>query len=519
MKTRWIFLSILGLALQACSTSSDGTSTGGASGQAGSSGGALETGGTKAAAGMTGAGGTKVAVTGGATESGGVIAASGGAGGASETGGAIDTGGTGDLGGTTVEDTGTTSGGAGSTGTTGGGGTNVAGGTTKSGGNSGSAGATVAGGTKAGGSSGSGGAVAGGTKAGGSSGSGGAPATGGTAATGGTTASTPTGGTVTFAGCSTPAPAGSPVALHGQLKVVGNKLQDQSGNPVQLKGVSAFWLNWENPKYAESKAAMQYMRDNWKMMALRAPLGTSASGGYTTSAANKTALQARMDTITQNAIALGVYVILDWHSGSAQNEQATSIEFFTGMAQKYGACPNVIYEDYNEPVNVTWAQIKPYHTAVVAAIRAVDPDNLIIMGTPNWSQDVDKAAADPVTGTNLLYTLHFYSCSHSASLRAKGDTAMSKGVALFITEFGATPADGGVSPNNKVCEAEANLWFTWMTTNDISGTAWKLAAGKDSSNYFTTAPPVDGPFPDSVLNQTNGTSPGHGQFIVNWMRQ
>jgi endoglucanase len=309
------------------------------------------------------------------------------------------------------------------------------------------------------------------------------------------------------------------VALHGQLKVVGNKLQDQSGNPVQLKGVSAFWLNWENPKYAESKAAMQYMRDNWKMMALRAPLGTSASGGYTTSAANKTALQARMDTITQNAIALGVYVILDWHSGSAQNEQAVSIEFFTGMAQKYGACPNVIYEDYNEPVNVTWAQIKPYHTAVVAAIRAVDPENLIIMGTPNWSQDVDKAAADPVTGTNLLYTLHFYSCSHSASLRAKGDTAMSKGVALFITEFGATPASGGVAPDNRVCEAEANLWFTWMQTNDIGGTAWKLAAGKDSSNYFTTAPPVDGPFPDSTLSQTNGASPGHGQFIVNWMRQ
>jgi endoglucanase len=311
------------------------------------------------------------------------------------------------------------------------------------------------------------------------------------------------------------------VALHGQLKVVGTKLQDQSGNPVQLKGVSSYWLNWEGTKYAESKSAMQYMRDNWKMMALRAALGTGASGGYTTSDANKTALQARMDTIVQNALALGVYVILDWHSGSAykEPEQTASITFFTEMAKKYGACPNVIYEDYNEPTGVTWAQIKPYHTAVVAAIRAVDPDNLIIMGTPNWSQDVDKAAADPVSGTNLLYTLHFYSCSHSQSLRSKGDTAMSKGAALFITEFGATPASGGVAPDNRVCEAEANLWFAWMQTNDISGTAWKLAPGKDSSNYFSTAQPVDGPFPDSVLSQTNGASPGHGQFIVNWMRQ
>jgi endoglucanase len=311
------------------------------------------------------------------------------------------------------------------------------------------------------------------------------------------------------------------VALHGQLKVVGTKIQDQSGNPVQLKGVSSYWLNWEGTKYAESKSAMQYMRDNWKMMALRAALGTGASGGYTTSDANKTALQARMDTIVQNAQELGVYVILDWHSGSAyqEPEQTASVTFFTEMAKKYGACPNVLYEDFNEPVNVQWATIKPYHQKVVDAIRAVDPDNLIIMGTPTWSQDVDKAAADPVTGTNLLYTLHFYSCSHSQSLRTKGDTAMSKGAALFITEFGATPADGGVSPNNKVCEAEANLWFAWMQTNGISGTAWKLAPGRDSSNYFSTAPPVDGPFPDSTLSQTNGASPGHGQFIVNWMRQ
>ena len=98
---------------------------------------------------------------------------------------------------------------------------------------------------------------------------------------------------------------------------------------------------------------------------------------------------------------------------------------------------------------------------------------------------------------------------------------MSKGAALFISEFGLTPADGGVPPNNKVCEPEANLWFDWMATNGISGTAWKLVSGVDSSNIFssTSKPPVDGPFPDSVLSQTTGSSPGHGQVIVNWLRK
>jgi hypothetical protein len=43
----------------------------------------------------------------------------------------------------------------------------------------------------------------------------------------------------------------------------------------------------------------------------------------------------------------------------------------------------------------------------------------------------------------------------------------------------------------------------------------------DSSNIFASdnKPPVDGRFPDSVLSQTNGATPGHGQFIVNWLRQ
>ena len=115
----------------------------------------------------------------------------------------------------------------------------------------------------------------------------------------------------------------------------------------------------------------------------------------------------------------------------------------------------MIYETYNEPTGVTWAQIKPYHEAVVAAIRAVDTDNLIVLGTPNWSQDVDLAAADPVAGTNLLYTLHFYACTHKQSLRDKANKAISMGLPLFVTEFGATPADGGVtkSGDNYVCEA------------------------------------------------------------------
>ena len=173
---------------------------------------------------------------------------------------------------------------------------------------------------------------------------------------------------------------------------------------------------------------------------------------------------------------------------------------------------------------------------MVDAIRTVDPDNLIVLGTPNWSQRVDQAAADPVVGTNLLYTLHWYSCTHGASLRAYADTAIARGVALFVTEYGATFADGGVpSSHDFVCEDESNLWFAWMLKNNVSGVAWKLDRCADSSCILGSTAGVDGPWTDDRLSTDVGGAAytgalgggvsgtalkgGHGLFIVNWLRQ
>jgi len=172
----------------------------------------------------------------------------------------------------------------------------------------------------------------------------------------------------------------------------------------------------------------------------------------------------------------------------------------------------------------------------VEAIRTVDPDNLIVLGTPNWSQRVDVAAADPVVGTNLMYTLHFYACSHGQFLRDFGDKALAAGAALFVTEFGATFADGGVPPNHDyVCEEETDRWFAWMARNNISGAAWKLDACPDTSCLLNSKAGIDGPWTDDKLSSHVGgelytgalqggatgaaTKGGHGLFVVNWLRQ
>ena len=330
------------------------------------------------------------------------------------------------------------------------------------------------------------------------------------------------------------APVGSPVYVHGQLQVDGTMLKDASGNLVQLKGVSSMWLNWESRAFAESKDALLFMRDNWKLSAIRASMGTEASKGYLTSDTNKTAMLAKVETIIQNAIAVGVYVLVDWHTEKAVDQQAESIAFFTALAQKYGNYPNVIWEPYNEPNGYTWEQIKPYHEAVVDAIRAVDPDNIIVMGTPSWSQDVDVAAAAPVSpasGTkNLMYTLHFYACTHKQELRDKANAALTLGLALFVTEFGATPADGGVVSKGDayVCRDSTNEWWDWMSLNSISGVSWKLDQCTDTSCILTSKAPANGPWTDDYLTSdlkntavSTGVTQGggHGLFVVDWLRE
>jgi endoglucanase len=305
-----------------------------------------------------------------------------------------------------------------------------------------------------------------------------------------------------------PAP-GSIVGQFGQLRVDGAQLVNAAGAPVQLKGVSTMWLNWEQ-RFAENKAGLQWMRDNWNLTVIRAAMGIEPSGAFLS---NPALAKQQVKAVIQNAIDVGVYVIVDWHDHTAHMHQQQAIDFFTEIATEFGSFPNVIYEPYNEPTNVDWSTvIKPYHQAVVGAIRAVDPDNIVILGNRQWDQRPDQAAADPVAGTNLMYSVHFYSCTHGASIRAFAQTAQTMGLPLFATEWGATNADGG--KDGQVCVAEAQAWHDWLNQNNISWSAWRLqSCTNEASCFFSSASaPADG-------NWTTDMLTGHGPFVVERMRE
>jgi len=275
------------------------------------------------------------------------------------------------------------------------------------------------------------------------------------------------------------------VGRFGLPRVAGNRIIDQYGNPLVLRGMSLFWSQWMAQFYNSNCIGWLYI--DWKCTVVRAAMAVGSGGYLTNSAAEK----AKVKTVIDACISNGIYVIVDWHDDNAQNHLAESIAFFEEIARQYGDKPNVIYEIYNEPQQVSWTTVvKPYADSVVKHIRAIDPDNLIIVGTPTWSQDVDVASLNPLTANNIAYTLHFYAATHKQSLRNKAQAALNNGIALFVTEFGTCESSGtGVLDSN-----ETKTWLTFLGANKISWCNWAiedkvetavaLKAGSSGTGYW-----------------------------------
>lgn len=217
------------------------------------------------------------------------------------------------------------------------------------------------------------------------------------------------------------------------ITVQGSKIL-YGGEHTSYAGVSLFHSDWGSKFYNAN--AVKAVKNEWGAKIIRAPLHVDNTGddsfpwqtyltkdGALLDASNKT----RVFTVVDAAIANDMYVIVDWHSHYAERYKQQAIDFFKEVATKYGDKANLIYEIYNEPYPGTdWSSvIKPYAIDVIKAIRAIDPDNLIIVGTQTYSQDVDIAANDPIQGFgNIAYTLHFYADTHKADMRSKATTAL-----------------------------------------------------------------------------------------------
>jgi len=289
-----------------------------------------------------------------------------------------------------------------------------------------------------------------------------------------------------------PAAAETAVERHGALRVEGGRIVDRRGEPVMLRGMSLFWSQWAPQFY--NRDAIRWLRDDWNVNVIRAAIAVD-QGGYLAHPERETK---KAEAAIDAAVSLGLYVIVDWHAH--QPEPDAAARFFTHIARKYGHLPNIIYETWNEPLREhDWsAVIKPYHLTLIPKIRAIDPDNLVVAGPQAWSQDVDKAAADPLPFPNLAYTLHFYAGSHRQPLRDKAEAAIARGAALFVTEYGLTDANG----DGPVYEDETRLWWDFLEKHRISYLNWSVSTKNESSAALLRGAGAGGTWRDGVISRS-----------------
>jgi endoglucanase len=282
-----------------------------------------------------------------------------------------------------------------------------------------------------------------------------------------------------------------PVKEHGKLSVEGTQLVNQNGDPVVLRGVSYGWHNWWPRFYNAS--TVKWFRDDWGATVVRAAMGVDPDRGYLRS--RDWSLE-RIEAVIEAAIENNVYVIIDWHSHKVFTEEAK--EFFTQMAKKYGHHPHVIYEIFNEPERIAWEPVKQYSKEVMKAIREIDPNNIILVGSPHWCQDLHIVADDPIEGfTNIMYTMHFYAATHKQFLRERCEYALSKGIPIFVSECAGMEATG----NGPINHEEWQTWLDWMEANKLSWVTWSIADKNETCSMMLPAANSEGGWKDSDMKE------------------
>lgn len=290
------------------------------------------------------------------------------------------------------------------------------------------------------------------------------------------------------------------VSYNGGLKVMGTSLKNSYDEDFILRGISSHGIQWYGNYINYDN--LKELKENWKINVFRIAMYTE-EGGYIYDKNIKN----KVIEIVNDAIKLDMYVIIDWHilrDNNPNNHLEEAKEFFKEMSNLYKNVPNVIYEICNEPNGwVTWDNdIKPYAESIINEIRKNDDKALIIVGTPNYSQDVDIVSKNPIKGNNIMYALHFYAGTHKENLRDKLQLALDNNLPIFVSEWGTSDASG----TGAFFEESSREWLNFLENRKISWIAWSLCDKNESSALLKDNTNIKGIFDDNYLSES-------GKFI------
>lgn len=302
----------------------------------------------------------------------------------------------------------------------------------------------------------------------------------------------------------------TPVSQHGQLSVKNGQLVDKNGKGYQLRGMSTHGLTWF-PEFV-NESAFKTLRDDWNTNVVRLAMYVDEWGNGQCYMGNKSGSLELLEKGVDICIKLDMYVIIDWHvlnPGDPSKYTNEAKSFFETVSKRYAKYPNVIYEICNEPNGgASWSgNIKPYAEKIIPVIRKNAPNSVIIVGTPTWSQEIDKPLSDPLNYKNVMYAFHFYAATH-AGLRSNVENCVAQGLPVFVSEFGTCDASGGGANDFN----ETQKWLSYFDKQGISYCNWSICNKDETCSVLRPGTSANGNWSESDLTE-------NGKWIRNWLRK
>lgn len=272
------------------------------------------------------------------------------------------------------------------------------------------------------------------------------------------------------------------VTKNGKLNTKNGAVRNEAGEKVCLMGPSWYW-SCSAPQWWKAET-VDYLVENWNIQLVRLPVSIAPCKDGQTPWTDKSQTwntdnylhspdytKALVDEMVRAAIENDIYVIIDFHEHNAQHWTSLAIEFFQYFATKWGKYPNVMYEIFNEPT-CSDQEVVTYAKEVIPAIRKIDDDNVIIVGSAMWSRHPDEVTEAGSGQSNIAYTWHGY-IEHNHQGDWDGKNHWNNGVPIVVTEWGMEPGNEGGLLNQYKTHGVMNAFWS-MSNKGGKDASWSV---------------------------------------------
>jgi endoglucanase len=278
----------------------------------------------------------------------------------------------------------------------------------------------------------------------------------------------------------------------GRLRVQGNQIVDQKGQPLVLRGLGfADLLTLDQNRHFDEDTF--HDARSWGANLVRLPV---------TPAAYRLGKERVFDYLDQAigwARKHGMYVIIEWHvSGNLPQGLFlfgdTDItldeirQFWTDVAGRYANEPVVaFYELYNEPAAIEWeggswsfADWRATADDLVTLVRGLSPDTIPMLGGLDFAYDFSDGGEQPFASPDIALAVHPYPGRARPPRQPAWNQAfgyLADKYPMLLTEVGFDPCDE-ILPNTYRADVEyGREILTYAAQKGIGWTAFVFYEG------------------------------------------